>query len=434
MLLFALCWLTLPAVFAPLERLLLGATCIVPRLAAQFLGAPVQAATNTPVATPAALLARIAEHDLRAPVSLQATGLVPLHCAVIATGKNGGGGQVAELLLDHSYAELAGCSELVTKGDMLLGTLATRGRGPAALDAPDDPARVLLLNHGASRPQYAAMRTADGGALRFVVRAAASVDPAPLRVDLWDDPYRAARLQRAGDPVFTIDLPELPWVPPAGLRLGSSRIWGYPGAADGAPVLLGVFVDPGIEARALSHVVLWRAAAAIAPGQRAAGLEGLHGIKRLPGVLHDLPGVSNGRHLLVVEGAVAPTAAVVHEGRLLGSANGLAFGAALMTSFTASRQRWSLLLLPDDPAAPPRELTAVVVHTEGDVVWLRWRGGERERLPNGELFTGSNGRHCPAGLRVGRAGPHATELDLLEVTVPQASGPFAVEVLDGGGP
>ena len=434
MLLFALCWLTLPAVFAPIERALLGAICVVPRVAAHCFGAPVQAAERAHLGGPVELLSRIGDHDLRAPLTLRETGLVPLHCAVIATGKTGGGGQVAELLLDHSYAELAGCSELVTKGDALLGTLAVRGRGPALLDRPDDPARVLLLNHSAARPQYAAMATADGGRMRFVVRAAASVDPAPLRVDLWDDPYRAARIETAGGAVFTEALPELPGVPPAGLRLGRSRIWGYPGATGGAPVLLGVFVDPGVEARALSHVVVWRAAAAIAPVNRGNGLAGLHGIQRLAAVLHDLPGASKGRHLLVVDGTAAANAAVVHADRLLGTAHGLNFGAALMTSFAASRQRWSLLLLPDDQDAAPRELTAVVVHGADQVVWLRWRGGLQERLPPGQLFTGSNGRHCPAGLHIGRAGPHPTELDIMEVTVAAPAGPLAVEVLDGGGP
>ena len=81
MLLFALCWLTLPAAFAPVERILLGATCLLPRGVVLCFGAPVQAAARAPVEPPAALLARVAEHDLRAPDSLLATGLVPLHCS-----------------------------------------------------------------------------------------------------------------------------------------------------------------------------------------------------------------------------------------------------------------------------------------------------------------------------------------------------------------
>ena len=44
MLLFALCWLTLPAVFAPLERSLLGATCLLPRWFARLAGSPAMAA------------------------------------------------------------------------------------------------------------------------------------------------------------------------------------------------------------------------------------------------------------------------------------------------------------------------------------------------------------------------------------------------------
>ena len=40
MLLFALCWLTLPGVFAPIERLLVGAACVVPRAWSGRRGGP----------------------------------------------------------------------------------------------------------------------------------------------------------------------------------------------------------------------------------------------------------------------------------------------------------------------------------------------------------------------------------------------------------
>jgi hypothetical protein len=40
MLLFALCWLTLPAVFAPIERWLLGTATWLPRAVAAWSGSP----------------------------------------------------------------------------------------------------------------------------------------------------------------------------------------------------------------------------------------------------------------------------------------------------------------------------------------------------------------------------------------------------------
>ena len=47
MLLFALCWLTLPTVFAPLERVLVGGACAVPRWWASWFGSPVAAAIGS---------------------------------------------------------------------------------------------------------------------------------------------------------------------------------------------------------------------------------------------------------------------------------------------------------------------------------------------------------------------------------------------------
>ena len=44
MLLFALAWLTLPALFTPLERWLVGAATVVPRLASLWSGHPAAAA------------------------------------------------------------------------------------------------------------------------------------------------------------------------------------------------------------------------------------------------------------------------------------------------------------------------------------------------------------------------------------------------------
>jgi hypothetical protein len=153
--------------------------------------------------------------------------------------------------------------------------------------------------------------------------------------------------------------------------------------------------------------------------------------------IQDLPGASMGRHLLATDVDVPDGAAVVQDGLCLGTAHGLAFGQALVTSFAASRQRWSLLLLPDDPEARPRELVGEVIAAADGVATVRWLGdtlsGEGERLPTGYLFTGSNGPHCPTGLLIGSARCHPFERDLLEVTVPVSFHGSAAEVLIAGG-
>lgn len=442
MLLFALCWLTLPGVFEPIERVLVGGACVVPRSWSAVFGEPAQAAAPDVQRQLAelggALAARVRAHDVRSTASPWPGGGEAVHCAVVEVGdrkgdRKGGGGEPCELRLDHSYAELAGCSAVVTKGDAVIGLLQRPGTGAAIDDGADDPARVVLLNHAAARPLHAAVTTPDGGTLRFVVRAAATVDPAPLAVELWDDPYRAARLDRAGLPVTTRAVAGVANEVPAGLLIGTTRIWGYARDGDGDALTLGVFVEPAFEPRALSHVVVWRDPSAATPeGARAARPAPL----RLPGVAYSLPGAGHGRHLLIGANGTAAGAAVVLDGYLLGTARGLAFGSALVTSFAASRRRWSLLLLPDAPAAPPRELDGLVVHSEGDRVWLRVRrgaGAAAEPLESGHLFTGSNGPHCPAGLWIGRATPHAHESDMLQVTVPVESGPCAVEVVAAGG-
>jgi hypothetical protein len=226
---------------------------------------------------------------------------------------------------------------------------------------------------------------------------------------------------------------------PGGLLLGSTRIWGYARGFGEPPLTLGVFVTPAVAPRALSHVVLWRVANAATLATSTA--KPARSVERRSGVLHELPGASNGRHLLVTTAAVVAGAAVVQHGRLLGSVRPLAFGSALMTSFAASRQPWNLLLLPDDPAQRPLEVHGVVVRGEAGQVRLRvvasvdaaphaaplLRGGA------GQVFTGTNGIHCPAGLQVGRYSVDPDDPAGLVVVVPELSGPQAVDVLVAGG-
>lgn len=154
-------------------------------------------------------------------------------------------------------------------------------------------------------------------------------------------------------------------------------------------------------------------------------------------MLYDLPGADRGRHLLVCDRAVPDGAAVTQRGVLVGVARGLVLGNALMTSFPASRRRWSLLFLPDEPGGRVVELSGVVERAADDVAWVRWEGPPRDevlRLGSGFLFTGSNGRFCPSGLWIGRATADPYERDLLEVRVPSGAGARAVDVyVDDGG-
>jgi hypothetical protein len=436
MLLGALCWLTLPHVFAPVERWLVGGAALLARTWAAIAGEPAMAASPTArqrlLALGDELAARVRTHDLGAAHGGFRAAATPVHCRVIGieAKPRGGAGGACELRLDHSYAQLADCQPWLTKADALVGFLAAPGRGSAIDDEPSDPARVMMTHHPLGPPLHAEMATADGGWLRFVVRAAATVDPAPLRVDLWDDPYRAARLERAGLAVRTRELVHGDGTVPGGLVLGNTRIWGYTGADSGAALTLGVFVVPPLAAGALSHVVAWRGAREPADGSdMAAATPAPVATVLRPGVVHDLPGALHGRHLLVGVGDVPDGAAVVQDGYLLGTARGLAFGAGLVTSFGASRHRWSLLLLPDDERRDPIELQGEVVRRDGGRVVLRCRHIPGDgRLPAGHLFSGSNGRFCPSGLWIGRAEPDPTALDGLLVTVPHERGVRAVEV------
>ena len=436
-LLFALAWLTLPTLFAPLERLLVGAATAAPRFASAWLGQPALAAERDDLARidqlREELKRRIERQDFAAEGLLMPAGAEKVLCGVLSASRRGGGGRLSELLLDHSYAELAGCDEVVVKGDQLLGFLMQPGRGRAEDDEWTDPARVMLCNHQQAPRLYAGVEYFDGeqdASLRFVVRPGSAGDPAPLRVDLWDDPYRAARLDAAGLDVRTrpLEFGAARGRVPPGLSIGRAKVWGYDDRRSDDVLTIGVYVEPAFEPRALSHVVLWR------PEQAAPlrTVSRLRAFGEAAGVVYDLPGAERGRHLLVSQHEVPAGAAVVQRGMLVGVARGLSFGSGLLTSFAASRQRWTLLFLPDDPAASVLELSGVVERSEGQVAWVRWEGPSREvvaRLGEGFLFTGSNGRFCPWGLWIGRATPDRFDRNLLAVRTPSAAGPRAVEVL-----
>ena len=439
MLLFALAWLTLPQVFAPIERWMVGSACLVPRVASACFGEPALAAEREALARiqelGEQLDSRVRQRDFAGAGVSMSAGDQKLLCGVLSVGLRGGGGEPSELLLDHTYRELAGCREIVTKGGALLGFLLKPGVGRAVDDTYADPARVMLCNHRDAPRVYASLENRDGSLLRFILEPAATVDPAPLRVDFWDDPYRAAELKETQQRVFTLPVAFGAQRVPGGLLVGRTRRWGYEGDGEEAPLTIGMFVTPAIEARALSHVVVWR------PSHRAtlvrAGDSALRSDRRASATVYDLPGASHGRHLLVCTEDVPDGAAVVQDGLFLGTARGLCLGSGLVTSFVASRQSWSLLLLPDGEDQAPIELHARVERAEGGVAWLKLSGVPLEqmaRVGRGYLFTGSNGQYCPAGLWIGLAEPAVDGFDYLKVTVPMGRGPRTAEVLVGERP
>lgn len=413
MLLFALCWLTLPSLFAPAERLVLGAAALPQRWVGAVGGSPVQAAEpeveRRLAELRADLRARTEKHDIGAGAAFMPADWRPVHCAVLATNGRGGGGEPDELLLDHSYAELAGCSKFLTKGDVLLGYLARPGEGVAVDDRPEDPARVLLLNHRRARPVHAETAV-EGARLAMVVGPAAAVDPAPLRTELWSHPFVAAQLRIGGQPVHVAPLEQAIDQPPAGLWIGRSLIWGYEGSDGGAPITIGVYVDPPFAPRSLSHVVAWRPGDAARPEPDASSPR----VRRVAGVLRPLPG--DERFLLTADAEIPDGAAVEHAGVCLGTARRIAFGQALVTSAFRRGRTWNLILLPHVPTARPREVAAEVVGVAGGLVTLRCRAdaytASDDALPEGYLFTGSNGRHCPPGLFLGLAAPTAVHGEL----------------------
>ncbi|MFK7742432.1 MAG: hypothetical protein AB8H80_19115 [Planctomycetota bacterium] len=475
MLLFALSWLTLPMLFAPLERWLVGSACLLPRLASSWLGEPAKAESKAALqliskmgvelqqrvqdqafvgtgffaqaaaaAEAAGAAASAHEQEAADALLMELAQSQQVLCTVRSVRRRGGGGAPSELLLEQTYLELVGCKRLVTKGSALVGFLLQPGQPGAARDSWHDPARIMLANHRYAPRLFAALELRDRERLRFVVRPASIADPAPLVVDLWDEPYRAARLRKGGEPVRTLALGENGV--PTGLLLGRTLVWGYESESRDAPALpIGVFLEPAVAAEALSHVVLWRPLQPVEPppGARQAMREGPTGrqarvrAQRVSATTFELPGVSHGRHLLVTPAAVPDGAAVVQDGLFLGSASGLRFGASLMTSFGTSQRPWSLLFLPRHPGAEPVELRARVEATsaprdsERGLVRLRWQGPREGQSPvrgRGDLFTGSNGAFCPAGLWIGRASADDYESDLMHVELPGSRGPRHVEV------
>lgn len=398
----ALCALALPSVTEPAEKALLGAVGLPLKFYAQLRPSVVAAAGSRAgqvAALQESLHQRLRSELVRGAEGLVAPGLRPEVVSVVVRRRPGGSGLPSELVLGRSFEELASCAAFVTSADALVGFLARPGQAGPADEDPAQPARVLMLHHPESLRVAASMQAPTGARpLHLVVEAAASLDPWPLRTSLWDDPYGASRFRDSGAEVRSLRVPE-PWGQglPTDLLVGRARIWGYESGET-----IGVYVEPAIEPRAVSHVVVWRQGPASGT-EDAAVAEVLPELQPVTAQLLPLPGLE-GRRLHASwsrKQRIADGAAVHQDGVCIGTVRTLALGQGLVSAFHATRHPWSLLLLPEEPGQPVVELQGSV---DGPVPGgLRLGlGGASARTARGWLFTGSNGPYCPPGLLLGR--------------------------------
>ena len=325
-------------------------------------------------------------------------------------------GMVDQLCLWALAEDLVGCHPMVTAGDQLLGFLA-----PHDPSAPGTAAAVVRLLHyrprvksfrgrpGESiRPQAtpvprrvpARIAIPDHRELRCLVEPARSMEDWPLRCVQIERPYLASRLRRSGQPVTTDHVAGDPQgVLPAGLSIGTLKIWGYP--ARDIPV--GLYVQPAKDPEAIATVVLWH------PAATAQGVGDLTmmsaAIRGEPVRWMQIPAPSGPRWLVTARSGIRlrPSAALVQDGVLLGTLQDPWSGQSLVLPFDQDPRSWSVLLLPKGAAAVV-ELTVRVQRRHGRVLTLSV--GDPAGLPTGGLeggylFTGANGPHCPLGLFLG---------------------------------
>lgn len=402
----------------------LGAACCVPLRAWGVRDVAVRGPLAFGTAAPAGLARREAESAFAGSEKLAALGLRGELCTVLGREAEGAARLPARLVLERSADELRGAAAFVTHGDNLLGFLCG-----AEQERADGRAVVELLHalpeQGPVRVP-AAVQVADGdgdGTLRFLVEPAGAIDRWPLRCRFLEDPYLASRIRASGPDVRVVALGASAGDAPAGLRIGTLRVWGY--RRDAATIPIGLFVEPALDPRAIARVVVWRPAAAapLDTPPLAADREPV-GLLTLPA-----PPPDDRRWFLhAATTVVLPRGAPLLDGaRLVGSVRRAGSGYALATPFGEGAALWSLILLPDDPLAPVQYFSARGVRRTGSVVELRIATGGP--LPvAGYLFTGSNGAHCPPGLPIGPARPLPGASDALAVAVPAATGALTVQV------
>jgi hypothetical protein len=361
-----------------------------------------------------------------APPSGLLAGLEPIVCFVTERRRAVMAELPSVVVLDRRASELSGCEPFVTHGDALVGFL-----DPAAPAGARQTVRLLHDRVSGVRPGrvVAAIEAGvqdDSGheALRFLVEPASFADAWPLRCDLVEDPYRMAREARARALVRTAagSVPGFAATAvPAGLVVGTLRLWGYPGEG-GRPLAVGYYVEPAVDARALASVAVWRRSALPAAAAPARDLP------RVGARAAALPGAP-GRWYLCTAGPARAGAAVVAGERFLGLVERAGATDALAVAFGVERRLWSLILVPHDAGAAPIEIAARSGMRSGSRVELALVGAPRP-LPRGALFTGAHGASCPAGLWIGDVEGTAAPADRFEVHAPEL--PRRVEVLVAG--
>jgi hypothetical protein len=365
----------------------------------------------------AAALARLA-HDAATP---GIDGAEPVICRVLERRVPGAARLPSLLVLDRPWSEVAECNGLVTRAGSLVGFL---GEASDAADASAHGHAVVRCVHavlpGIAPVRVVARSMIDAHSLRFVLEPGSRIDPWPLRVGLLEDPYRAARSGSAGVPVHTAGGVARGVTIPAGLALGTLRVWGY--AEQGAATLpVGFFVEPAFDAHAIATVVLWRPRADGA--HTAATTDTTTPATTLDALAANLHPVrsavfpSRQRLYLVTGSRSVPIGAAVvdREGQLVGTVDASGPGDAVASTFAVPGRQWSLLLVPDDNKQAPIECSARVIGSAGDEVELRLVQAVEPCA--GEVLTGGHGLHCPPGLWVGRIASFAADGTSLRVSV-----------------
>lgn len=326
-------------------------------------------------------------------------GLEPLACRVIERRVPGPAGLPSLLVLDRPWSDVEACVDIVTHHSSVVGFL---GRAEDAVGTELAVVRCLHYRPRTAPPRrvLGAAAIGDGGPLRMVFEPASKIDAWPLRATLLDDPYRAALLHAGGHVVHTVAASpsSTSKLLPEGLRLGTLQVWGY-AAGERNAVPVGFYLDPDYDPRAITSVVLWRPSRPSTGATRA--LPPPSARTRVHGV--ELPG---GRRLHLLTGArrVPVGAAVVAgEHRLVGVVDSAGAGDATASVFGSDRTRWSFVLVPRVEGMMPIECSGRAVARVGRLVEL-----EFDAVPvpvAGDLLTGGNGRHAPAGLYVGELRP-----------------------------
>jgi hypothetical protein len=380
-LLLALCCVAVPELGAPAEAALRTVQTWPLRWAAEWT-------PRTPLELdPQRIEALAAELERREVAAALRGGrppsgaLVPVVCRVLALEGRGGADLPSRLVLDRGAADLAG-TQYVTYGDALVGFITADRSGAARV--------TMLHERRLERHLLAAGIQGAAGELRCIVEPSRGSDRLPLRCRLPSEPYRVHELPWQALPVVTagFDGYGADRIPP-GLRIGELELEGY--RAEG--IVVGLFVRPAVDPRALAVVVAWRDRGE--PVQTAAPWRG----ERAPARL--LP-LTRTRALAITDGELPARAALTRGELLVGLVERSGYGQGVAVAVGHAGWLRAFTWLPEDPALPPLPLTGRL-HAQGEHSALLEldRPAATPRGP-GRLFTGPASAHCPAGLLIGR--------------------------------